>query len=83
MTELKTQIPPEILAKIGRAAFGDQWKIPMAKALEVDPRKVRIWAKDGAPRWVAETMHPILRAKWLALIEADTLCYEFLIESRH
>lgn len=42
-------ISPQVLADIGRAAFGVQWQPQLARALKVPEQHIRRWTNDGAP----------------------------------
>jgi hypothetical protein len=38
-----TKTPADVLADIGRALFGERWRLPLCEALNVDERLVRRW----------------------------------------
>lgn len=37
----------DLLAAVGRALFGDNWKLPLAHALHVNTRAVQKWHRDN------------------------------------
>lgn len=37
-------IPPDVLARVGRALYGDQWQTPLARDLNMNERSVRYMA---------------------------------------
>jgi len=50
------KIPPDVLAAVGRAAFGHHWQVPLASALSVSDRHLRRWVKDGAPSHIKQDL---------------------------
>lgn len=49
---------PDVLATAGAALFGDEWRRPLAAALDVDPRLVQRWA--AGQRDIPLTVAPAL-----------------------
>lgn len=47
--------PEELLALCGNALYGDNWKLPMASYLAVDPRTFRRWTDGKCPDFT----HPV------------------------
>lgn len=43
------KIPPDTIAEVGVALFGERWIAPMARAFDVQPRTIHYWTKSGAP----------------------------------
>lgn len=50
---------PALLAAAGRALFGDDWRRPLASALDVDARLIQRWA--AGQRDIPGTVAPALR----------------------
>lgn len=48
----------DVLAKAGRAMYGDQWQSPLARALGINDRTVRRWASGESN--VPQHMHSII-----------------------
>ncbi|HYD18645.1 MAG TPA: hypothetical protein VEF76_09215 [Patescibacteria group bacterium] len=48
-TENPNLIPAQVVADIGRAAFGQQWQPQLARAMKVPEQSVRRWTNDGCP----------------------------------
>jgi hypothetical protein len=69
-------IPPDILALVGRALFGDRWQHSMARALDVNERTVRRWAQDGAPEWIAQPLRKIASTLVHDLMHADNILWQ-------
>jgi hypothetical protein len=56
-------IPPNALAEIGRAVFGQHWQGPLARALKVHDRTVRRWTNDGCPSDLTGQLRAILEER--------------------
>lgn len=56
-------IPPDTVAQIGRALFGQQWHLPLAKTLKVHDRTLRRWINDGCPARLAPALRRILNTR--------------------
>lgn len=56
-------IPPDTVAQVGRALFGQQWHLPLAKTLKVPDRTLRRWINDGCPSRLAPALRRILDAR--------------------
>ncbi len=54
-------ISAQIIADIGRAAFGVQWQPQLARALKVPDQSVRRWTNDGAPVEVLAKLRVLLK----------------------
>lgn len=63
-------IPPECLIEMGRAAYGDDWQSPLARALNIDEKSLRDWAKNGAPAWVCGQLRGYLNWRAQEISEA-------------
>ncbi|MEE8628171.1 MULTISPECIES: hypothetical protein [Methylobacterium] len=61
---------PDLLAAAGQALFGDEWRRPLAAALDVDARLMQRWA--AGQRGIPETVAPAL----LALLGREALGLE-------
>ena len=54
---------PALLARIGRAMYGDQWQTPLSRDLDVSDRTVRHWLSGR------NAMPATLRADLLTLLD--------------
>jgi len=57
-------IPPDVLARVGRALYGGQWQMPLARDLDMSDRSMRYMAKGE------RGIHAGIVADLLKLIEA-------------
>ncbi len=56
-------IPAQVIADIGRAAFGAQWQPQLARALKVPDQSIRRWTNDGAPVETLAKLRMLLTAR--------------------
>lgn len=78
MDDLKTvEMPAALIASAGEALFGETWQAALARALDVDERRVRHWAKaarEGAdyrfPRGLVADLVKLLEARPAILSQA-------------
>lgn len=78
MSELKTvEMPAALIAAAGVALFGENWQAPLARALDIDERRMRYWAKaarDGEaqrfPRGLVAEIVRLLEARPAILSQA-------------
>lgn len=67
----------EQLQKAGRLLYGDQWQSALARALDVDSRRIRQWMSGDRPisDWVEGEIMQILKDNHAAIGRAiDTQC---------
>lgn len=60
-------IPPEVLTRVGRALYGDQWQMPLARDLGMSDRSLRYMAKGE------RGIHAGIVADLVAILEARGL----------
>ena len=55
-------ITKDLLTKIGQALYGTQWQSDLARALNVDSRRVRQWLNDERPipEWLSSELNALL-----------------------
>ncbi|UZA25342.1 helix-turn-helix domain-containing protein [Moraxella bovis] len=53
------------LIAIGQALYGTQWQSDLARALDIDSRRVRQWLNDerGLPDWLDDELKKLLDDK--------------------
>lgn len=56
-------IPPDVLAAVGRAALGHHWQVPLSEQINMSPRMVRYYAKQGAPVRLRDELKRLLKEK--------------------
>ncbi|UYZ74519.1 helix-turn-helix domain-containing protein [Moraxella bovis] len=56
---------PDQLTAIGTALYGTQWQSDLARALNVDSRRVRQWLKEERPipDWLDDELKVLLNEK--------------------
>lgn len=65
----------EHLTKIGIALYGTQWQSDLARALDIESRRIRQWLKEERPlpNWLENELNSLLAEK-------ITLCQALLIK---
>ncbi|MCG7412051.1 helix-turn-helix domain-containing protein [Moraxella nonliquefaciens] len=55
-------ITKDLLIKVGQALYGTQWQSDLARALDVDSRRVRQWLNDERPipEWLSSELNALL-----------------------
>lgn len=55
-------ITKDLLIKVGQALYGTQWQSDLARALDVDSRRVRQWLGDERPipEWLSSELNALL-----------------------
>lgn len=55
-------ITKDLLIKVGQALYGAQWQSDLARALDVDSRRVRQWLNDERPipEWLLSELNTLL-----------------------
>lgn len=55
-------ITKDLLIKVGQALYGTQWQSDLARALDVDSRRVRQWLNDERPipEWLLSELNTLL-----------------------
>lgn len=62
-------LSPGLLGALGRALYGDHWRLPLASALDVSERTVRRWGAGEflIPAGIAEKLEFLMEAKFSQL----------------
>lgn len=70
---------PEDLREVGAALYGAAWQSDLARALEINPRRVREWlaGERSMPKWLPEALHLL----WTTRAEAARKAVEAIYSS--